>query len=75
MSKVSKELLEFKEMIMKEDLEFYSNEQIENLNIIRKFCLEVIKQIKGNYNQGFNSIRLILSKRKRENFQFSLIIC
>lgn len=33
----------------------------KNLNIIRKFCLGIIKQIKDNYNQSINSIRLILS--------------
>ena len=33
----------------------------KNLNIIRKFCLGIIKKIKDKYNQSINSIRVILS--------------
>ena len=33
MSKVSKELLKFKQIIKEDNIEFYSNEQIENLNL------------------------------------------
>lgn len=33
----------------------------KSLNIIRKFCLGIIKQVKDNYNQSINIIRLILS--------------
>ena len=33
MSKISKELLEFKKMLEEDDLEFYKNEEIEKLNL------------------------------------------
>lgn len=39
----------------------YKNESQKNLNIIRKFCLGIIKQIKSLYNQSVNSVRQILS--------------
>lgn len=39
----------------------YKNESQKNLNIIRKFCLGIIKQIKSLYNQIVNSVRQILS--------------
>ena len=39
----------------------YINESQKNLNIIRKFCLGIIKQTKHIYNQSVNSVRQILS--------------
>lgn len=39
----------------------YIKESQKNLNIIRKFCLGIIKQIKAIYNQSVNSVRQILS--------------
>lgn len=39
----------------------YIKESQKNLNIIRKFCLGIIKQIKAMYNQSVNSVRQILS--------------
>ena len=39
----------------------YIKESQKNLNIIRKFCLGIIKQIKAMYNQSVNSVRKILS--------------
>lgn len=48
--------------VFKEDSnKSYKNESQKNLNVIRKFCLGVIKQIKPLYNQSVNSIRQILS--------------
>lgn len=39
----------------------YIENSQKNLNIIRKFCLGIIKQIKGIYNQSVNSTRTLLS--------------
>ena len=48
--------------VFKEDQnKSYIENSQKNLNIIRKFCLGIIKQIKDNYKQSVNSIRLILS--------------
>ena len=48
--------------VFKEDQnKSYIENSQKNLNIIRKFCLGVIKQIKDSYKQSVNSIRLILS--------------
>ena len=47
--------------VFKEDSNSYIRESQKNLNIIRKFCLGIIKQIKTMYNQSINSVRQILS--------------
>ena len=48
--------------VFKEDFnKFYINESQKNLNIIRKFCLGIIKRTKVIYNQSVNSTRQILS--------------
>lgn len=39
----------------------YIENSRNNLNIIRKLCLGITKQIKENYKQSVNGIRLILS--------------
>lgn len=48
--------------VFKEDnnKSYIKNSQ-KNLNIIRKFCLGIIKQVKNNYNKSINSIRQVLS--------------
>lgn len=48
--------------VFKEDSnKSYINESQKNLNIIRKFCLGIIKRVKIKYNQSVNSTRKILS--------------
>jgi predicted transposase YbfD/YdcC len=48
--------------VFKEDSnKSYINESQKNLNIIRKFCLGIIKRTKVIYNQSVNSTRQILS--------------
>lgn len=48
--------------VFKEDSnKSYIKNSQKNLNIIRKFCLGIIKQVKNNYNKSVNSIRQILS--------------
>ena len=48
--------------VFKEDSnKSYINESQKNLNIIRKFCLGIIKRVKIIYNQSVNSTRKILS--------------
>lgn len=48
--------------VFKEDSnKCYNNESQKNLNIIRKFCLGLIKRVKGIYKQSVNSTRQILS--------------
>ncbi|MEG1597820.1 MAG: ISAs1 family transposase [Bacilli bacterium] len=44
-----------------DDNKSYIKNSQKNLNIIRKFCLGIIKQIKENYNKSVNSIRQLLS--------------
>lgn len=47
--------------VFKEDSnKCYIENSQKNLNIIRKFCLAIIKQIKGEYNLSVNSVRQIL---------------
>lgn len=48
--------------VFKEDSnKSYINDSQKNLNIIRKFCLGIIKRVKIIYNQSVNSTRKILS--------------
>lgn len=48
--------------VFKEDSnKSYTENSQKNLNIIRKFCLAIIKQIKDEYNLSVNSVRQILS--------------
>lgn len=48
--------------VFKEDSnKTYINESQKNLNIIRKFCLGIIKRVKNIYNQSVHSTRQILS--------------
>lgn len=47
--------------VFKEDSnKSYIENSQKNLNIIRKFCLAIIKQIKGEYSLSVNSVRQIL---------------
>ena len=47
--------------VFKEDSnKSYIENSQKNLNIIRKFCLAIIKQIKDEYNLSVNSVRQIL---------------
>lgn len=58
--------------VFKDDFnKFYINESQKNLNIIRKFCLGIIKRMKVIHNQSVNSTMQILSmsfEKYRENF-------
>ncbi|MEG1647366.1 MAG: ISAs1 family transposase, partial [Bacilli bacterium] len=48
--------------VFKEDAnKSYIENSQKNLNIIRKFCLGIIKQIKDEYKLSVNSVRQILS--------------
>ena len=60
--KIENNLHWYLDTVFKEDQnKSYIENSQKNLNIIRKFCLGIIKQVKDNYKQSVNSIRLILS--------------
>lgn len=56
--------------VFKEDSnKSYIENSQKNLNIIRKFCLGIIKQAKPIYNHSVNSIRQILSMKYEEEIE------
>lgn len=60
--KIENNLHWYLDSVFKEDSnKSYIKESQKNLNIIRKFCLGIIKRVKTIYNQSVNSTRQILS--------------